>query len=235
MAQAHETCAILWIQVIWLMDKTRNILILSVLSLILVGVSYAMINSEEFKSSSLSFAIFAEFLPDECIVTGASEGVRAGVEFSRNDRGIITDKSSIQLKAENVAAGSTVSFSLAAKNVSEIPIAVDGCELQVRGDQSMAEIMRFDCKVLVYDKDGLYYEVLGSFESAALEELPDLLTNIMKYRKIDESEKFVIKLDQKIAAHTGGYNGDSTLNYRLIPVFVQYFPEKVDTLIAGDL
>lgn len=217
------------------MARAKYILILSVISLVCIGFSYARKTEADFRETSLSYAIFVEFLPDECMVTGASEGVSAGVEFIRDVKGIITDKSSIQLKAENVTTGSTASFRIAAVNVSEIPIAVDDCELQINGDQYMAERMQFDGKVLVYDKDGTYYNVLGSFEKAALDELPDRLVNIMKYQKIDGSQKFVIELEQKIVADNGGSDRKRALNYRLTPVFVQYVPENVERLIAGDL
>lgn len=215
------------------MGKAKYLLLISVAALILIGLSYAMALQQGFKDYSLSNASLIELLPKECKVMGTSKGVTASIEFNRNKLGNIVDKTYIQLVSKDIYAGANASFSITAQNISEIPLAVDRYNLYIdSSNRSLADLIYFSGSIKIYRNDGEYYDIIGVFNKVRLSELADNLTNIMKYRKIDITEKLVLELNQQFDEDNDKFTGKSGLSYNLIPVFIQYFPKNDDSLIA---
>jgi len=210
------------------MGKAKYLLIFIVIDLILIGLSYVMAAQYGFLDNSLVNATLVEFLPDECKVYDKSPGTTASIEFKRNKLGEIIDRTSMNLVTKGVYAGSYSSFSVVALNIGDIPLMVDEYRLDIEnGDNYLSKELYFSGKIKIYTKDNDYYNLLGEFKKVSLSNLADKLTSIMKYRKIDIGEKIIIELTQHVVNDIGSYEGEGGLQYRLVPVFVQYFP-RVD-------
>ena len=211
------------------MDKTRHLLIISVITLILIGISYSIAMQQGFANNSLTNAAFMELLPEECRVMSISEGVTAGVSFRRDKFGNITDKTYVNLYTKNIYAGANAGFCITAQNIADIPISVDEFMLHVDGNKSaISELIYFSGSVKIYRDNGTYYDVLGTFRNIALSELAGNLTSLTKYRKIDSGEKLVLELNQQLDDGPVKLTGKAGLSYKLVPVFIQYFPRKDD-------
>lgn len=215
------------------MGKSKYILLFSIAALILIGLSYALSTQLGFKDTSLANASLIEFLPEECKVLETSRGVTASIEFNCDAFGNITDKTYVKLIAKDIYAGANSTFSITAQNISNIPLTIDMYKLYIDdNNRSLADLIYFSGKVKIYRNNGEYYDTLGTFDRIRLPDLADHLTSIMKYRKIDMTEKLVLELDQQFDKDQDMFTGKSGLSYRLIPVFVQYFPKNADSRIA---
>lgn len=209
------------------MGRSKYILIISVIALIVIGLSYAIAARGGFDNSRYVDANLIEFVPDECKVTDASEGVTATVEFKRDKSGNIADKTYISLNADGVYAGANTEFSITAQNISNIPLSVDDCKLKIdNNNKSLEDLTYFSCKVKLFKNKGQYYDLLGYFDNIGINELAQKLTSIMKYRKIDINEKLVLEFSQKFDKDQKNFVGKSGLSYKLIPVVIQYFPKN---------
>lgn len=215
------------------MGKSKYLLIITVIALIFIGLSYAMAMEIGFKDSSLDNTSLIEFIPEECKVLETSEGVTASIEFNRDKLGNIVDKNYIHMIAKNVYAGANASFSITAQNISDIPLSVDRYNLNIdSSNRSLADLIYFSGSLKIYRNNSEYYDILGVFNNVRLSELADNLTNIMKYRKIDITEKLVLELNQQFDEDNDKFAGKSGLSYQLVPVFIQYFPKNNDSLVA---
>jgi hypothetical protein len=217
--------------VISLKTKGKTLLIVTVIALIIIGLSYAEAMSDVFRDQSLRGATLIELVPQKCRVLEASEGVEASVEFNRDEFGNIADRTFVRLIAENVYGGANVSYRIVAKNISTLPLSVDNYTLEVNGsDGSLADLLTFSGRVKIYRYKGRegrdeYYDLIGSFSNVNIEELADHLTNIMKYRKIDINEEIAIELDQQFEEGEAWFGLEDSLSYVLVPTFIQYFPK----------
>lgn len=215
------------------MGKAKYLLIFTAVALIFIGLSYAMAMEQDFKDDTLVNASLIQFIPEECKVLNTSDGVTAGIVFHRDKLGDIVDKNFIQLIASNVYAGANASFSITAQNISDIPLSIDRYTLNVDStNRSLANLIYFSGSVKIYRDGSEYYDVLGTFKMVRLTELADNLTNIMKYRKIDITEKIVLELNQQFDDDIERFAGKTGLSYQLVPVFIQYFPKNDDSLNA---
>jgi hypothetical protein len=211
------------------MDRRKFLLIISVIALVIIGLSYAMTMASSFIDESLANASLIELIPEECTVLKISSGVAASVEFKGDRFGNIIDKTYIQLVTENVYPGAYASFSIVAKNISSIPLSVDYYTLEAdSGNSTLDELIYFSGRVNIYRGDSEYYDVLGTFENVRLSGLADVLTNIMKYRKIDVTEKIVLEINQQFENNREKFKRSGELSYVLVPVFIQYFPGDSD-------
>ena len=91
-----------------------------------------------------------------------------------------------------------MSYRIVVKNISTIPISVDGCTLSINNNSdSLADSLYFSGSIMIYRSDNEYYDIIGTFKNVGITELADHITNIMKYRKIDITEEMVIELDHQ--------------------------------------
>lgn len=216
------------------MGNSKYLLLTTVITLVLIGLSYAITFQQGFVEASLTNATLIELIPEECKVISASENVKADISFKQNRFGGIVDKTYIKLSTKNVYGGSSAAFCITAQNISDIPLSVDQFMLHIDGmKNSISNIMYFSGKVKLYRNNGSYYDVLGTFNGIRLSLLAENLTAIAKYRKIDSGEKLVLELNQQFDVDSDKFRGENVLSYRLIPVFVQYFP-KGEEFLAGD-
>lgn len=225
------------------MGKAKFLLLFVVTDLILIGLSYAMAAQAGFLNNSLVNATFIEFLPDECKVYDKSPGIDASIEFKRNELGNITDRKSIGLVTKGGYEGSHSDFRIAALNIGDIPLTVDVYRLEIEDNSSyLAKSLSFSGKIKIYNKGDNYYNLLGEFNNVSLSKLADKLTSIMKYRKIDIGEKLVIELTQNIVKNSERYEENSeqyeekdSLQYKLVPVFTQYYPKMDEEINETDV
>lgn len=205
--------------------RTKYLLVTAVIALILMGFSYAMAMQAGFVDAYMSNNALIEFIPDECGVLTASNGVTASVDFNRDIAGKIVDKAHIKLTARGFYPGARVVYNIAARNISNIPLTVDQYKLEIDDkNQSLRDLIRFSCNVKLYKENDSYYNLLGSFKNIGIDELAANLTSIMKYRKIDVNEKIVLEFSEHISQYHQMAAGKSGLSYKLVPVFKQYFP-----------
>jgi len=222
------------------MGKAKFLLLFVVIDLILIGLSYAMAAQSGFLNNSLVNATFIEFVPDECKVYDKSPGISSSIEFKRNELGDIIDRKSIGLVTEGGYEGSHSDFRIAALNIGDIPLTVDEYRLEIdSGDSYLAKALYFSGKIQIYNKGDNYYDLLGEFKNVSLSKLADNLTSIMKYRKIDIGEKLVIELTQQIVKDSDvkgsePHDEKGGLQYRLMPVFTQYYPNMDDEINETD-
>jgi|GEM_PF-2741936 len=210
--------------------RYKSLLIIAVVSLIITGLSFAMAAAEEFKNSDLAYGSLMELVPDECGVLDASPDVLAGVEFQRDKHGKIINRTDINLVAANIYAGAHAEFRITAQNISDLNLSVDRYKLAYEADEySLADLIYFSGAVKILRYGEQYYDELGSFKSVALTELDDSLTAIFKYREIKPGEKIVLELNQQFDNEQAKFAGRTNLTYKLMPVFVQYFPKSDQT------
>jgi len=215
--------------------KDKLLLLIAVVSLIIIGLSYAMAGAQDFRASALAYGSLMELVPEECRVLETSEGVLADVEFQRDKFGNIIDKTDINLMATNVYAGAHAEFRITSQNISDITLSVDEYKLEFdQSENSLADLIYFSGTVKIIRYGGQYYDILGSFENVSLMELDDILTAILKYRKIDIGEKMVLELNQQFENDRDKFAGRTGLSYKLIPVFVQYFPKNDKTGLESE-
>jgi hypothetical protein len=211
------------------MSKGKSLLIITVIALVIIGLSYAMTMVQSFIGESLTNASLIELIPEECKVLKTSSGVTAAVEFNRDKFGNIVDRTHIQLIMGSIYPGANATFSIAAKNISSIPLSVDYYTLEIdSGNSTLDELISFSGRVNIYRGDSEYYAVLGTFKNVRFSELADVLTSIMKYRKIDVTEKMVLELNQQFDDNWERFEQRGGLSYVLISVFIQYFPSDMD-------
>jgi len=205
----------------------KSLLIFSLIALILIGLEYAMEVEQGFKEQPLFNTALMQMVPEKCRVVDMSEGIDASIEFKRDESGNIVDRSFVRLVADNVYAGSNVSYRIVVKNISTIPISVERCTLSINGtSDSLADSIYFSGSIKIYRHDNEYYDVIGTFKNVGISELADSITNIMKYRKIDTTEEVIIELEQQFDRNDSWFVLDGELSYVLTPVFVQYFPSE---------
>lgn len=208
--------------------KGKTLLIITVIALVIIGLSYAAAMGDDFKDQSLKDATLIELIPQKCRVLETSEGVDASVEFKRNESGNIVDRTFVRLIAENIYGGANVCFRIVAKNISTIPLSVDNYTLEMNdSDNSLTDLLSFSGSVKIYKgkKGGNeYYELIGTFSKVGIAELADRLTHILKYRKIDINEEIAIELDQQFQEGEAWFAQEGGLSYTLVPTFIQYFP-----------
>lgn len=218
------------------MGTSKNILLTTVITLVLIGLSYAMSFQQGFVDSALTNAILIELVTEECKVISTSKNVEADIAFIRDEFGNIVDKTYITLSTKNVHAGASATFCITARNISDIPLTVDQYMLHVenRSKNSVYNLIYFSGKVKLYKHDGGYYDELGTFNNVTLDTLADSLTSITKYRKIDSGEKLVLELQEKFDDDSERFTGKVGLSYRLIPVFVQYSSQKEELLVRNN-
>jgi len=204
--------------------RSKKLLIISVTCLIIVGLSYSIALGQELKDNYTNNVFLIELIPEECKVLDMSEGVSASVEFIRDEFGNIVDKTFIHLLAENIYAGASVTYAIALRNISSLALSVDHYTISIDGgSNSLEDLIRFSGSVKIYRSES-EYDVLGSFSNIRIDELAQNLTNIMKYRKIDITEKIVIELEQFFENSSVRFKQDEGFSYKLVPVFIQYFP-----------
>jgi hypothetical protein len=212
----------------------KTLLLFSIAALILIGLGYAIGVGQEIKDQSQLNTSLMQLVPEKCKIVDLSDGIDASIEFRRDETGNIVDRSYVRLLADNVYAGANVSYRIVVKNISTIPISVDGCTLSINNNSdSLADSLYFSGSIMIYRSDNEYYDIIGTFKNVGITELADHITNIMKYRKIDITEELVIELDHQFDGDERRLVLDGSLSYELMPVFVQYFPtENVD--LTGD-
>jgi hypothetical protein len=217
------------------MGSSRNLLLVTVITLILVGLSYSVAFQQGFVEASLTNATLIELIPEECRVISASENVIADIQFNRDRFGNIADKTFIELITKNVHAGSSTAYCITAQNIGDIPLTIDRYILHVDNvKSSIYDLMHFSGAVKLYRNDGTYYDVLGTFNNISFPLLEEKLTAIVKYRKIDSKEKLVLELKQQFDMDSDKYREKVGLSYRLVPVFFQYFPSE-NAILTGDI
>ncbi len=210
-------------------------MIIAVVSLIIIGFSFAMAAAEAFKNSDLAYGSLMELVPEECGVLDTSPDVLADVEFQRDKHGKIISRTDINLVATNVYAGAHAEFRITAQNISDITLSVDQYKLEYAADEnSLADLIYFSGTVKILRYGEQYYDQLGSLKSVALSELDDSLTAIFKYRKIEPGEKIVLELNQQFDNEQAKFAGRTNLTYKLMPVFVQYFPGDNQTTLESE-
>ncbi|MDT3699989.1 MAG: hypothetical protein RO469_11255 [Thermincola sp.] len=213
----------MWIK----MGKGKYLLLMTVLSLIVIGLSYALASAQSFKDSALVHGSLMELVPEECRVLETSPSVLADLEFQRDRFGNIIDKTNLSLMAANVYAGAHAEFRITTQNISDIALSVDEYKVEIdQEDNSLADLIYFSGVVKIIRGGGQYHDVLGSFKNVSLIELGNTLTAIFEYRKIDIAEKTVLELNQQFENDPDKFAGRTGLSYRLVPVFVQYFPKS---------
>ncbi|HHW31911.1 MAG TPA: hypothetical protein GXX20_09615 [Clostridiaceae bacterium] len=221
-----------------MLGSSKRLLSITVIALVLIGLSYTLSFQEGFVEAALTNATLIELVPDECKVINTSKNLEAGVSFIKDEFGNIVDKTYIMLSTKNVYAGASATFCITARNISDIPLSVDQFTLHVDSRKdSISDLMYFSGKVKIYRNDGVYYDELGTFSNINLAALADNLTSLTKYRKIDSGEKLVLELQQKFSVDSEKFVGKVGLSYRLEPVFVQYFPkeeELEEELLVGN-
>ena len=207
------------------MGKAKFLLIVAVVVLVLIGLSYAISMQAGFIDDSLAGMTLIEFFPDECEVYNKSHNITANIEFNRDKFGNIVDRTSIHLITKGVYAGSNAAFRIVSRNLSSMPLTVDEFYLEIsNNNRFLSEAMYFSGRVKIYKNNDEYYDVLGEFKNVRLSKLAHSLTSILKYRKIGAGEKLIIEINQQIDENSEGYVGQAGLEYRIIPVFKQYFP-----------
>ncbi|NLZ39496.1 MAG: hypothetical protein GX893_07825 [Firmicutes bacterium] len=207
--------------------KDKHILVIFALVLIFIGVSYALTNAQAYMKSTFITGNLLELVPEECLVLETSEGVWAEVDFLRDGIGRIIDKTSVNLLAANVIAGSFVEYRLSMQNISELSVMVDEWYLEVdEENDSLADCLFFSGTIKVEHHDGQHADLLGSFANISLAGLNGTLTNIMQYRTISRDEKIILDLKQQLGDKIDPVGSGADFSYKLIPVFVQYFPEN---------
>jgi len=207
--------------------RDKLLLLTAVLSLIIIGLSYATASAQGFMDSAAINGSLMELVPEECEVLETSPGVSAGVEFERDKFGNIIDKTTINLMASNVYAGAYAKFRITSQNISDITLSIDQFQMEIdQRDNSLADIIYFSGSVKMIRYGEQYYDDLGSFKNVSLLELGDILTAILQYRKIDIAEKMVLELNQHFDNDRAKFVGKTGLSYKLVPVFVQYFPKN---------
>ncbi|MGI6669283.1 MAG: hypothetical protein ACOX4M_07810 [Acetivibrionales bacterium] len=218
------------------MGKAKNLLLITSIALVLIGIIYAMASQQVFGESVRIDAQLVEFVPEECTVTYASRGVYADIEFKCDNSGNIIDKTYLNLVARGVYEGSKASYRISMKNMSDFSLVVDEYRLEVDPDnRSLADLIYFSGSVKISRNNNEFYDSLGSFEMVGLEELDDKLTSIMEYIKIDAGETVVLEVSQQFDKDRNRFIGKSGLTYSLKPVFIQYFPSMDESRIAlGD-
>jgi hypothetical protein len=206
-------------------SKDKSLLLTAVVLLIIIGLGYAMASAQGFPdpvSGSLM-----ELVPEECLVLDTSAGVLADVEFQRDRFGQIMNKTDLNLVAANVYAGAHAEFCITAQNISNITLSVDEFKMEIDcNDDSLADLIYFSGAVQIIRYRGQYYDELGSFNNISLTELGDTLTAILEYRKIEPAEKIVLELNQQFENNREKFARGTGLSYKLVPVFVQYFPKN---------
>ena len=206
------------------MAKARNLLTITTIALVLIGLSYALSAQQVLAENSRIEAHLVELIPEECEVTYASNGVAADIVFKCDAYGNIIDKTYLQLIASGVYEGSKASYRITMENISEFPLMVEEYKLEIdRNNCSLADLIYFSGSVKIYRVNSEYYDLLGTFEMVSLEDLDDRLTSIMEYRKIDTDEKVVLEVSQHFENNKNKFVGKSGLSYELKPVFIQYF------------
>jgi hypothetical protein len=206
--------------------KPKFLLLTSVITLVIIGLSYAMAFSQGMRDEYSSRAILIELVPEECKVLDASQGVSASVEFKQDEKGNIVDRTYVHLIAREVYDEAGVTFNLVARNISDMPISIDRYTLNTDdSNRSLEDFIYFSCTVKIFRGNSKYYDILGSFKSVKMDELADNLTNIVKYRKIDVTERIVVELTQEFKSSNNYFPDNGVLSYTLVPIFIQYFPE----------
>jgi hypothetical protein len=209
------------------MGKAKYLLLFSITALIIIGLSYAMALQQGYDVYGLSNATLIEFVPDQCMVVRTSDGVSAGVEFRKNVLGDIVDRTYVNLTAKGIYDGAFATYKITSRNISGIPLSVDLFNLYIdKSNLSLSESIYFSGSVKIYRNHGENFDTLGSFNRVRINELAKNLTNIMKYRKIDVSESFVLELKQRFDKNRDETTLQGSLSYRLIPTFIQYFPKN---------
>jgi hypothetical protein len=207
-------------------NKWKYLLLSSVIALIIIGLSYTMVIGSEFRDQALMDAFLIQLIPEKCRVVETSQGVDASVEFIRDELGNIVDRTYVKLVLENVYAGANVTFRIAAKNISSIPLSVDYYTLYINSrNYSLEDSIYFSGSVKIFRDNSEYYDLIGTFKDVSISELANNLTNMMKYRKIDITEEIQIELDQRFGDSGQLFTNNEALSYTLVPRFVQYFPE----------
>jgi len=209
-------------------NKDKSLLLTAVVLLIFIGLSYALASAQG-SPDSVSGSLM-ELVPEECLVLDTSAGVLAEVEFQRDRFGHIMSKTDLNLVAANVYAGAHAEFCITAQNISNITLSVDEFKMEIdHNDDSLADLISFSGTVQIIRYGGQYYDKLGSFKNVSLTKLGDTLIAILEHRKIEPAEKIVLELNQQFEDDREKFVGGTGLSYKLVPVFVQYFPQNAPT------
>ena len=143
----------------------KTLLLFSIAALILIGLGYTIGVGQEIKDQSQLNTSLMQLVPEKCKIVDLSDGIDASIEFRRDETGNIVDRSYVRLLADNVYAGANVSYRIVVKNISTIPISVDGCTLSINNNSdSLADSLYFSGSIMIYRSDNEYYDIIGTFK-----------------------------------------------------------------------